>query len=235
MNQIITMKEMPEQDRPYEKCLQYGPAVLSDAELLAVILRTGCQGRSSLQLAGDILRLTKVADGLAGIFHLSVEQLCELNGVGKVKAVQVLCIGELSKRIARTPVRSSVTFRDPETIAEYYMETLRHEEQEHVICLMLDTKSRFIGDVELTKGTVNLALISPREIFVAALQRHAVFIILIHNHPSGDPMPSQEDKNVTMRVEEAGRLIGVSLLDHIVIGDRRYFSFAQAGLIRRKS
>jgi DNA repair protein RadC len=231
MEHAGTIREIPEEERPYEKCRRYGPEALSDAELLSVILRCGVRGRSSLELARDILRLCRFEEGLTGIHHLSVMQLQELRGVGLVKALQIRCIGELSKRIARTEARRGLDFRDPESVAGYYMESLRHEEQENVICMMLDTKNHFLGDVPLTRGTVNISLISPRELFLEALAYHAVHLILVHNHPSGDPSPSREDLQITERIRRAGELLGITLLDHIIIGDRQFVSLRQRGNI----
>ena len=224
-----TMKERPRQEQPYEKCLDRGPEVLTDAELLAVILRCGSRDLTSLELAGEILRRCRFEEGLLGIYHLSLEELQDIRGVGPVKAVQIKCIAELSKRMARASAGKKLDFRDPESIASYYMELLRHEEQERLICAMLDTKNHFLGDV--TIGTVNTSLISPRELFLKALSFHAVHLILIHNHPSGDSSPSREDISVTRRIARAGELLGITLLDHIVIGDRQFVSLLKEGLI----
>ena len=231
MEKLITMKTLPAEEQPYEKCVDQGPEVLSDAELLSVILRCGSQGCTSLQLAKEVLKLCRVEEGLTGIHHLSLQQLQELKGIGQVKAVQIKCIGELSKRIAKTEAKRVLDFKEPESIAHYYMETLRHEEQEHVICMMLDTKNHFLGDICLTKGTVNTSLISPRELFLEALAFHAVHLILVHNHPSGDPSPSKEDCIITKKVASAGEIIGVRLIDHIIIGDNSYISFKERGLL----
>ena len=232
MNPSGTIKSMPEAERPYEKCLNFGPEALSDAELLSVILRCGAQGCNALDLSRDILRLCRFEEGLTGIHHLSIRQLQEIKGVGQVKALQIKCIGELSKRIARAEARKSLDFQNPETIAQYYMESLRHEEQENVRCMMLDTKNHFLGDVALTRGTVNTSLISPRELFLEALAFHAVHLILVHNHPSGDPTPSRDDLLVTRRIVRAGELLGITLLDHIIIGDQRFVSLRQAGMLK---
>lgn len=226
-----TMKNLPEDERPYEKCLQYGARSLTDAELLSVILRTGTKGRSSLMLAEDIMKRCRFDNGLTGLLHLTVPELEEIPGVGRVKACQIMCIGELSQRISRTGARKLLDFRNPSTIADYYMERLRHEEQEVVICMMLDTKNHLLGEREMTRGTVNQSLVSPRELFLSALSYHAVQMILVHNHPSGDPAPSREDMRITQRVFAAGRLIGIMLIDHIIIGDRRYTSFVESGLM----
>ena len=225
------MKNLPADERPYEKCEQYGPHVLTDEELLAVILRTGTRGTNSLELAREIMNVCPFESGITGLLHVTLPELKELNGVGKVKACQILCIGELSKRISMRGARKLLDFRRPETIADYYMERLRHEEQEIVICMMLDTKNHLLGEAELTRGTVNQSLLSPRELFVSALSYHAVQLILVHNHPSGDPSPSREDIRITERIASAGKIIGIPLIDHLVIGDRKYPSFMESGLM----
>lgn len=224
------MKELPKDERPYEKCLIYGPWKLSDAELLAVILRSGSAGNSCVDLANEVLKASRLEEGLLGIYHLSMQELQRIKGVGQVKAVQIKCIGELSKRISRTGSRNKLDFNNPDTIANYYMELLRHEEQEKIICMMLDTKNQLLGDVVMTMGTVNSSLLSPRELFIEAIRFHAVHIILVHNHPSGDASPSGEDIQVTKRIQKAGELLGITLLDHIIIGDHCYSSLLEQGL-----
>lgn len=224
-------QELPQEERPYEKCLAKGPSVLTDAELLAVIIRTGTQGITSVDLAKQILNLSRKDTGLTGICHLSLQELMKLPGIGQVKAIQILCIGELSKRIATTQAKKKIAFHEPETIAQYYMEQLRHEEQECMICMMLDTKNQLIGEKLISKGTVNASLVSPRDLFLLALQYHAVHILLVHNHPSGDPTPSQADVLLTERIKHAGILMDIELLDHIIIGDCKYNSFRELGLL----
>lgn len=223
---------MESESRPYEKCLKYGPSVLSDAELLAVIIRTGTRGISSEELAAQILGLSKSENGLLGICHLSRQELTAVPGIGEVKAIQVLCIGELSKRIATCQARRRLSFTEPASIAEYYKEQLRHEEQEVMICMMLDTKNHLIGEEMISKGTVNGSMISPRELFLTALRFRAVHIIVVHNHPSGDATPSQADIDITCRIKQAGDLLGIYLLDHIIIGDFEYVSFREKGMLR---
>lgn len=227
MNTTQTMKELPSSERPYEKFMEYGAEFLSDAELLAVILRSGTKGMSSLQLARRILQLCPGEEGLTGIYHLGLAQLEELPGIGRIKAMQLKCIGEISKRIARRSARERLQMGTPSTIADYYMEELRHEEQETVRCLMLDTQNRFLADECISKGTVNTALISPRELFLKALERRAVNVVLVHNHPSGDPRPSEEDLNITVRVYQAGEMLGIRLLDHIIIGNSIFYSIME--------
>lgn len=230
MNEI--MKNLPEEQRPYEKCFLQGESTLSDSELLAVILRSGTQGQNSLALANEILAYMNTLSypGLTGLLHVSAEDLMRIHGIGRVKAIQLKCIGELSRRIAMTSARSRLILNDPSSIAAYYMEQLRHEEQEMVISLMTDTRGHFLGDKMLTKGTADGSLVTPREIYMEALRRHAMNLVLVHNHPSGNPAPSGQDMEITARIYQAGEILGIHLLDHIVIGDRNYCSFREEGL-----
>lgn len=231
MNRNI-IKDLPEAQRPYEKCFSQGEAALSDCELLAVILRSGTQGLNSLELAQEILQYMETSSytGLTGLLHISVQDLMEIHGIGQVKAIQLKCIGELSKRIARTATRPQMVMNNPSSVASYYMEELRHEEQEVVICMMSDVKGHFLGDKVLTRGTATGSLVTPRKIYMEALRRHAVSLILVHNHPSGDPTPSPDDMQITARIYQAGELLGIHLLDHIIIGDQKYCSFREEGI-----
>lgn len=228
-----TMKEIPESQRPYEKCVREGEQSLSDGELLAVILRCGTRGKNSLILANDILKHMEGTSypGLLGILHSTVSDLRKIHGVGTVKAVQLKCIGELAKRIASTAARSSLDFNSPDSIAAYYMEQLRHEEQEMLVCMMLDNQNHLLGETILSKGTVNATLITPREVYLEAFRYHAVNLVLVHNHPGGNPRPSICDREMTERICHAGEILGIHLLDHIIIGDQRYVSFCEEGLI----
>lgn len=221
--------ELPVSERPYEKCIMQGPEILSDAELLAVILRTGSSGQNAVELAEQIL--SHGTGDLLSLYALTTQQLMEIPGIGQVKAIQLKCIGELSQRIAKTSRRESITLSDAASVASYYMESLRHEEQEHLILCMFDNKCRLIRESLLTIGTANASLISPREIFVEAMANRAMQIILVHNHPSGNPTPSRQDMQVTRQIKEGGSLIGITLADHIIIGDNRYYSFKEQGML----
>ena len=202
-----TMKDIPVNDRPYEKCVRTGPENLSDEELLSIIIRTGSRQYNSLETARQILTLGYPRDGILGLCHLSLQELTSINGIGTVKGIQLLCIGELSRRISkRFAVSEIACFQNPEAVAQYYMEDMRHMEQEQLFAMFLDTKQGLIKDVMISKGTVNASIASPREIFVEALKHRAVGVILAHNHPSGDPTPSREDCLLTKRVKEAGSL-----------------------------
>lgn len=227
-----TMKEIPANDRPYEKCIRTGPSSLSDEELLSIIIRTGSKEANSLETARKVLALNYPQDGILGLCHLTLPELKKVTGIGTVKGIQLLCVGELSRRISKRCAVSQIPrFQNPETVVQYYMEDMRHMEQEQMYAMFLDTKQGLIKDILISKGTVNASLASPREIFIEALRYRAVGVILVHNHPSGDPTPSKEDCMLTKRVKEAGALIGIQLLDHIIIGDNAYSSFKKEGIL----
>lgn len=228
------MKNMIEEERPYEKCERFGAGSLTDVELLAVLLRTGTKGESALDLSRKLLYPDRGIQN-NGETHLqswTKEELMKVHGIGKVKAIQILCLCELSKRLSKLSARSELDFSKPDTIAEYYMEDMRHRNQEHIKLLMLNGRLRLLSESEISKGTINMSVISPREIFLEALQKGAVYIIVLHNHPSGDPTPSREDILITKRIRESGSILGIELLDHIIIGDNCYVSFAQENLMK---
>ena len=223
------IKSLPEEDRPYEKCLNYGAGYLTDSELLAVILKNGSKGENSVDLARRVLEFSK-NDGLLGICKIPISELMTIKGIGKVKAIQIKCIAELSRRISKTNAKNELVFNSPGTIVDYYMEDLRHKEVEEFIMLALNNKSALLDEYVISKGTVNASFASPREIFIQALRVKAVNIIIMHNHPSGDPTPSRNDIISTNNIKLAGDIIGIKLIDHIIIGDNDYVSFKEKGL-----
>ena len=205
---------------------------LSDAELLAVILRTGTKGENVLEICRRIL--TAGGGSLDALHGFTREKFQKIRGVGRVKSIQLICLMELARRLAKETALKELNFSSPASVARYYMEDMRHLSQEHMKLLMLNTKSALIGERDIYKGTVNASLVNPGEIFVEALQREAVSIILLHNHPSGDPAPSGADLAATERIRQAGDLIGIELLDHIIIGNNCYISFREEGLLYTK-
>lgn len=227
------MKSMEnfKQDMPYEKFLQFGPDGLTDRELLAIILRTGTKEKSAMMLAEEVLGMTKPPkEGLLGLYDLSLEELMQIDGIGEVKAVKLKCLTELSMRINMSRAKEGLCFHDAESVANYYMEKLRHRDTECVMIVNLDSKGNYINEKEISNGSVRMSLISPREIFLTALQAKAVNFLLIHNHPSGDPTPSDTDCEMTTSIRELGIQMNIYLLDHIIIGDNRYYSFCEAGI-----
>lgn len=226
-----TIKEIPALERPYEKCEIYGPGHLSDAELLAVVLRNGTKDKTAVELSREIFALHPYYQGLLGICHLSIEELRKISGIGNVKAIQILCIVELSKRLAATKAEKKLSFHSPKSIADYYMEGMRHLNREEMILIFFNGKNKVIKELKVSVGTVNQTVASPRELFVEALRCEAVSVITIHNHPSGDPTPSRQDILTTRRMKEAGELVGIPLSDHIIIGDHAYVSFREEQII----
>lgn len=213
---------------PYERFLRFGAENLTDRELLAIILRTGTKDVNALELAGQVLSLAKhPREGLLGLYDVTLEELMQIKGIGMVKAVKLKSLTELSMRISRTTAKEGLLFTSSSTVADYFMEKLRHRETECVILVCLDGKGQMIAEKKLSDGSVKMSLISPREIFMEALKCRAVNIILVHNHPSGDPTPSRADRELTRNLSELGEKMDIPLLDHIIIGDNRYTSFKE--------
>ena len=231
--QNMTMKEMPMSEQPYEKCEKFGAQYLSDSELLAVILRTGSNGESSAFLARRLL--TKLpGQSISGLYHSSLEQLREIKGIGRVKSIQLLCLTEIAKRMLRDRISlEQLICEEPAQIAAYFMPSMRFLETEEVRLLILNGRNAVVNDITISNGSFNAAMASPREVFYYALKHKAVAIILLHNHPSGDPSPSREDLSATGRILQTGEMIGIPLLDHIIIGDNRYVSLKERGYFRR--
>lgn len=226
-----TMKELPVSERPYEKCNRYGASVLSDAELLAVILKTGTKNKTSLSLAVELLRLHPTYEGLLGLHHLTMQQLTEVKGMGKIKAVQLMCVLELSKRLSRETKNREGRFCCPADIAAYFMEEMRHLETEHLYAVFLDATGRLLHYEVVFVGTIQMSIVNPRELLRLALQYDTAHYVILHNHPSGSPEPSPEDISITEKLCQASDLIGVPLMDHIIIGDNRYVSMKERGCV----
>lgn len=226
----LTVKDLPLSERPYEKCERFGAGLLSDAELLAVILRTGTKNLRSIDLAVNILNYSEAYPGLKGLNYLTMKELTKIKGIGRVKAIELLCVAELTKRMAKEIHRERLRLVTPKSVADYYMQDMRHLTREQVLLLLMDSKNKIIKDMIISEGTVNTSIMPTREIFVQALKLEAVNIILLHNHPSGDPTPSGEDIRVTKRMREAGDFVGITLMDHIIIGDNKYISLKEQGL-----
>ena len=217
---------------PYERFLQFGPENLTEAELLAVILRTGTKEDSAVALAEKVLALaTYPREGLLGLHDVSVEELMEIRGIGMVKAVKLKCIAELSNRMSRAKAREGICFTRADHVAEYFMEKLRHESQEHFLICFLNAKNKLLGYKEMSIGNMNAAPADIKEGMRWALRYKAYNIILIHNHPSGDPEPSRADIGVTKAFSDAAKLLDMSVLDHIIIGDGIFVSLCERGCI----
>lgn len=225
MKTHLTIKELPDSEKPYEKFLKYGAESLSDAELLAVIIKSGTSGQKSIEVAQNLLNTR--CRNLLNLYESTYEEMLEIRGIGPVKAIQLKCIAELSKRITETKYYDRICLNSAGSIAAYYMERMRHEQQEKLVICMFDNKCRLIDDTILSIGSVSSAIVPPREIFLTALAAKAVHIVLVHNHPSGLPTPSGDDDAVTKRIVACGKLIGIALSDHIIIGDQSYYSYRE--------
>jgi len=222
-----TIHEMPENDRPRERLMHHGPDALSESELLAIILRVGSSRGSVIALANHLLSHFR---GLRGIAKATAAELSQVKGVGVAKAAQIKAAFELGKRLASASDERPLANR-PELAAGLIMEKMRYEDQEHFVVLLLDTRNRCIDDRRISTGGLNANIAHPREIFREALSRSAAAIIVAHNHPSGDPTPSEEDKALTRRLVEAGKTMGIDVLDHLIIGDGRWVSLKEKGLM----
>ncbi len=229
MENRLTIKDLPDSEKPYEKFMKYGPKSLSDAELLAVIIKSGTNGLKSVEVAQNLLSQKNC--NLMNLYDVSFDEMSKIKGIGKVKAIQLKCVAELSNRITATQYMRQVSLQDANSIAVYYMEKLRHETQEELVLCMFDSKCRLLADAVISKGSVNSSIVPPREIFLHALEKGAVYIVLLHNHPSGVSTPSREDNEVTNRIAECGQMIGIPLADHIIIGDQNYYSYRESGLL----
>ncbi len=227
----LRISDMADQSKPREKAALYGIHVLSDAELLAVILRSGSQKENVVALSERLLNLDPLHPGLIGLNYLSIQDLTGLPGIGEVKAVQLKAVAELSRRISKEKARELIRFNEPESVADFFREDMRYLTKERVTAAFFDSAGGFIRETLVTEGTVNRSLVSPREIFIDALSCGAVYFILLHNHPSGLPEPSRDDVLITRRLSELGEMMGIPLRDHIIIGDNDYLSFFERGYL----
>ncbi|GAA0862346.1 DNA repair protein RadC [Paraclostridium tenue] len=224
----LCVKEMALEERPREKMLTKGEKSLSNAELLAIILRTGTKKQSVLELANYIIN--KDSQGIRWLNDITIQELCEIDGIGISKAAQIKASLELGIRISSAkPIRYKVT--NPWDVYKYYMDSLRYLNKEIFKIILLNTKNEIICDIDISVGTLNMSVVHPREVFREAIKRSSNKIILMHNHPSGNVEPSNEDKNVTSRLVKCGELIGIEVIDHIIIGDGLYYSFKENMII----
>ena len=222
----LKMRDVHEADRPRERLIRQGSQSLSNQELLAILLRTGTKEESVLGLANRVLLSF---EKLHALKHATIEEIVDIKGIGEAKAVQLLAAIELGRRLAQKEVDDRFTIRSPEDAANYLMPEMSALQQEHFVTLFLNTKNQVIHKKTIFIGSLNASIVHPREIFREAVKRSAAAIIISHNHPSGVPTPSPEDIDVTNRIFEAGHIIGVDLLDHVIIGDHQFVSMKEKG------
>ncbi|MBA9025730.1 DNA repair protein RadC [Peribacillus huizhouensis] len=228
MLEKMLIRDVPKDERPRERFIQTGPQSLSNQELLAILLRTGTKEESVLQLAN---RLISTFEGLRMLIDASIDEITAIKGIGEAKAIQILAAVELGKRITQLNYPDRYVIRSPEDGAKYCMEEMRFLTQEHFITLYLNTKNQVIHKQTIFIGSLNASIVHPREVYKEAFRRSAASIICLHNHPSGDPSPSREDIEVTKRLVECGKIIGIELLDHIIIGEHKFVSLKEKGYL----
>lgn len=217
----LKMKDLPKSERPYEKFLLYGEKKLSNAELLAIIIKTGTKNETSVDIANRVLLLT---DSIRELNNLSIENLEEIKGIGKIKAIQIKAICELAKRINEPINNTNRKVSGSNDVANLFLEEMKYEKIEKLKLLLLNTKNEIVKIIDIKSGTNNEIIIKPAEILREVIKQEAEKFILIHNHPSGDPTPSKADYDFTNRIIECGKLLGIKLLDHIIIGLDSYKS-----------
>lgn len=216
----------PQTERPRERLLAKGPEALSDANLLAILLRTGRRDASAVQVA---LELLDRLGGLGGLAACGTDELCTIPGIGPAKAAQLKAALALGRRSLAAPLSTGTRISSSADLYKHFHPLLREVKHELFKVVLLDAKNVVIREVTVSEGSLTLSIVHPREVFALAVRESAAAVILLHNHPSGDPTPSGEDRQLTSRLVEAGRLLGIRVVDHVILGDGRYVSFADEG------
>lgn len=224
----IRIKELPEDLRPRERLFRDGPEALTTVELLAVLLRTGSDNMNALDLAAVMLART---GGLLGLAESSAEELCSIKGVGPAKTAQLKASVELGRRLAAEVHGPRKVIKSPADVYNLLKEKMRYCDREHFKAVFLNTKHHVITVETVSVGSLNSSLVHPRELFKNSIKRSAAALVLVHNHPSGDPAPSPEDIQITRRLAEAGEIIGIQVIDHIIIGNNSFISLKEQGII----
>lgn len=222
----MKIKDIPKEGRPRERFLKHGPETLSDAELFAIILRTGTIHENVVDMSNRLISTY----GLDKLFECSLKELQEIKGIGPSKAMQILSMAELGKRYNQLKSsNNSKKISCAEDVFNYFHERLKDKKEEHFYILMLNTQNNIIGEQLISKGILDASIVHPREIFKPAIKNSAAKIILVHNHPSGDPKPSTEDKDITSRLMKSGEELGIRVIDNVIIGEKRFWSWKEKG------
>lgn len=228
MEYKLRMTDLPEDQRPRERLIQHGAESLSEAELLAIILRTGDGKHSALDLAHQML---KHSHGLRGLDAISIPELCAIHGVGPAKAAQIKAAIEIGRKLAGTPAPERQPLQTSQDVFNYFHERLRNQPREIFIMLLLTVKNKLLKEQKLFEGTLNQTQVTAREVLKEAINGKAASVIFVHNHPSGEPLPSGDDREMTKQLVAACKTAGIAVLDHVIIGDGKFFSFADEGLL----
>jgi DNA repair protein RadC len=224
----ISIHDMPEDERPRERLLKYGPDALSNAELLAIILRTGSKKENVVNMCSRILSEYNIKQ----LSQANVVKLTQMHGIGMAKATQIAAVFELARKLEGFTDEPKRKIKSPADVYSLLYPKMREQKREKLVALLLDTKNQIIREETISIGSLNANIVHPREVFKAALMESSASVILSHNHPSGDPTPSREDIAVTEKLVEGGKMLGIEVLDHVIIGDGRYVSLKDEGLVR---
>ena len=227
----MKIEDFPVEERPYEKFIKYGEKALSVSELLAILLRSGTRQLSSVELARKLVLDQDKQEKILKLYEYTYESLIALNGIGPVKAIQILALLELSQRISRATYQHTMKWTNPKDVAGYFMEEMRHKKKEQFFVIYLDTKCKCISYESVSEGSLNASIVHPREVYKGAICKSANSIIVLHNHPSGEPTPSKEDLQITDKLKDTGNIVGIRLLDHIIIGDGCFISLKEQGYL----
>ncbi len=227
-NNYFMIKEMPDLERPREKMANHGTQVLSNAELIAILIGSGNKRQNAIELSTEIIN---TFGGLNKLTDVTYEELLTINGIGTAKACNILASLELNKRISQSSLNKKMKITSPTDVCNIFMDELRYEMKEKFIIILLNTKSEIISKEIISIGNLNSSIVHPREVYKYAIKKSAASILFIHNHPSGNPMPSENDKEITKRLTEVGDIIGIKVVDHIIIGNNQHFSFKEHNLI----
>ena len=222
---IKSIKEIPLNDRPREKMAANGAAVLTDAELIAILLRTGTAEKSAIDIASEMTADGGLYKRLAGITRLN--ELTNIKGLGQAKAATVLAALEIGRRIASAKPIEKIHLSCPQDVADFLMPRLRYAAKEQFVVILLNSKNKVIGTEVVSEGSLSSSVVHPREVYAPAMLHHAAAIMVAHNHPSGDPKPSFEDEEVTRMLSRSGKVLGIPMIDHVIIGDGIYYSFLE--------
>ncbi len=224
----FTVHDLPKSERPRERLQRFGAEALSAQELLALIIARGIPGKSVINIAQELLSEFK---SIKGVSQATIEQLCEIKGINQAKAVQIKACFELGKREELTAELKNFDIKNPEVVVKAIRATIKDKAKEHFKLLLLNTRNKIIGITNISTGTLNANLVHPREVFKDAITHNAASVVLAHNHPSGNPEPSEDDLEITERLVEAGKILGIEVIDHIIITQKGFLSFKEKGLI----
>jgi DNA repair protein RadC len=224
----FTVRDLPKSERPRERLITFGPEALSAQELLALIIGRGIPKKSVMNIAQELLARF---GNIKAISQASIEALSEIKGIGLAKAAQIKACFELGKRQDLEPELKNYDIKNPQSVVKAIRASIKDKAKEHFKLILLDTRNKIIGISTISIGTLNASLVHPREIFKEAIIHNSASVVLAHNHPSGDPEPSEEDLTITKRLVDSGKILGIEVIDHIIIGKTNFSSFKERGLI----